>query len=79
MEILIENNQCYTTWEITDILKISKSSMEDHLHQLDYVHCFEVWVPHKLTKQKKKKKKETFLIIFLRVILYLNVMKMFHF
>ena len=77
----MENNQCYTTWEITDILKISKSSMEDHLHQLDYVHCFEVWVPHKLTKQTKKKKKEreTFLIIFLRVILYLNVMKMFHF
>ena len=23
--ILIENNQCYTTWEITDILKVSKS------------------------------------------------------
>ena len=22
---LIENNQCYTTWEIVDILKISKS------------------------------------------------------
>ena len=58
MEILMENNQCYTTWEITDILKISKSSMEDHLHQLDYVHCFEVWVPHKLTKQTKKKEKE---------------------
>ena len=25
IKTLIENNQCYTTWEITDILKISKS------------------------------------------------------
>ena len=24
-ETLIENNQCYTTWEIADILKMSKS------------------------------------------------------
>ena len=47
IEILIENNQCYTTREIADILKISKSSVESHLHQLDYVHCFDVHVPHK--------------------------------
>ena len=25
IETLIENNQCYTTWETADILKISKS------------------------------------------------------
>ena len=25
IETLIENNQCYTTWEITNILKISES------------------------------------------------------
>ena len=25
IETLIENNQCYTTWEIADILRISKS------------------------------------------------------
>ena len=25
VETLIENNQCYTTWEIANILKISKS------------------------------------------------------
>ena len=25
IETLIENNRCYTTWEIADILKISKS------------------------------------------------------
>ena len=46
-----ENNQHYTTWEIADILKISKSSVENHLHQLGYVHRFDVWVPHKLSKK----------------------------
>jgi len=28
----IENNQCYTTWEIADLLQISKSSIENHLY-----------------------------------------------
>ena len=37
IETLTENNQHYTTQEIDDILKISKSSAENHLHQLDYV------------------------------------------
>ena len=32
IETLIENNQPYTTWEVADILKISKSNVEDHLH-----------------------------------------------
>ena len=50
IKTLIENDQCYTTWEIADILKISKSSIENHLHQLGYLNRFEVWVPH---KQKK--------------------------
>ena len=39
----------YTTQETADILKISKSSVENHLHQLGYVHHFDVWVPHKLS------------------------------
>ena len=34
IETLIENNQHYTTREIADILRISKSSTENHLHQL---------------------------------------------
>ena len=51
-ETLIENSQRYTTWEIADILKISKSSAENHLHQLGYVNRFDVWVPHKLRKKK---------------------------
>ena len=49
--ILIENNQHYTTWEIAYILKISKWRTENHLHQLGYVHRFDVWVPHKLAKK----------------------------
>ena len=47
IETLIENNQHYTTRELVDILKISKSSAENHLHQLGYVNRFDVWVPHK--------------------------------
>ena len=51
IKTLIENNQCYTTQEIADILKISKSSVENHLPQLGYVHHFDVWVPHKLIEK----------------------------
>ena len=36
--------------EIADILKISRSSVENHLHQLVYVSHFDVWIPY---KQKK--------------------------
>ena len=46
IEALIENNQRYTTWKIADILKISKSSVKNHLPQLGHVNCFDVWVPH---------------------------------
>ena len=55
-----------------DILKISKSSVENHLHQLGYVNHFDVYIPYKLSKK-------TFLNIFLYVFLYLNVMKTFSF
>ena len=51
IETLIENNQCYTTWNIADILKISKSSIENQLHHLGYVNRFDVWVPHKLSEK----------------------------
>ena len=40
-------------WEITNTLKISKSNVYNHLHQLGYVNCFDVWVPHKLSEKKK--------------------------
>ena len=42
IETRIENNQRYTMWEIADILQISRSSTENHLHQLDYVNRFDV-------------------------------------
>ena len=51
IETLIKNNQYYTTQETANILKISKSSVENHLHQLCYVNCFDVWVPHKLSEK----------------------------
>ena len=51
IKTLIENNQHYTTREIADMLKISKSSIEIPLHQLGYVNHFDVWVPHKLSKK----------------------------
>ena len=44
IETLIEKNQRYTRQEIANILKISKSSVENHLHQLGYVNHFDVWV-----------------------------------
>ena len=51
IDTLIENNQRYTTWEIADLLKIPKSSVENHLHQLGYVNRFDIWVPHKLREK----------------------------
>ena len=33
IETLIENNQCSTMWEIANMLKISKSSIEKHLRE----------------------------------------------
>ena len=51
IETLIENSQPYTTREIANRLNISKSSVENHLHQLGYAHRFDVWVPHKLGKK----------------------------
>ena len=47
IETLIESNQHYTMQEIANILKISKSTIENHLHQLGNVNHFDVWDPHK--------------------------------
>ena len=51
IETIIENNQRYTTREMGDTLKMSKSSIENHLHQLGYVNRFDVWVPHKVSEK----------------------------
>ena len=54
IETLTENLQGYATWEIADILKISKPRFENHLYQLGYINYCDVWVPYKLNKQTKK-------------------------
>ena len=46
IDTLIEKNQRYTTQDIANILKISKSSIENPLCQLGYVNHFDVWVLH---------------------------------
>ena len=51
---LIENIQDCTTWEMINILKMSKSSIESHFYELGYVNYFDVWVLHKLIKNKRK-------------------------
>ena len=51
IEKLIENNQCHSTWERANIPQISKSSTENHLHQLGYVNRIDVWVPHKFSEK----------------------------
>ena len=52
IETLTENSQRYTTQDTANILKISKSSAENHLHQLGYVNRFDVWVPRKFSEKK---------------------------
>ena len=60
IKTLTESNQHYTVWETADILKISRSSVENLLHQFGYVNHFDVWIPWK----------KNFLTLFLRMILY---------
>lgn len=52
IKTLLENNQRYTMREIANILKISKTSVENYLHQLGYVSRFDVWLPHELSEKK---------------------------
>ena len=52
IETLTENNQHYIIREIADILKISKSSVENHLHQLMLISL--MFGPH-IHKVKKEK------------------------
>ncbi|KAL1116692.1 hypothetical protein AAG570_005164 [Ranatra chinensis] len=47
---MVDTNPRYTTRQTADILKISKSSVENHLHQLGYVSRLDVWVPHQLSQ-----------------------------
>ena len=51
LETFTDNNQCYTMQERADILKIAKSSAENHLYQLGYVNRFDMLVPHSLSER----------------------------
>ena len=48
MQLRHWEKQCYMMQEIADVLKISKSSVENHLHQHGYVNHFDIWVRLKL-------------------------------
>ena len=61
IQILIENNQHYTTEETPDVLKLFKSGIENNLHQLSYGNHFDVWVSHKLSEKNKKQKTKNLL------------------
>ena len=51
IKTLTEKNQHYTTRVIANIFKISKSSIENHLHQVGYVNLSDILVPYKLSKK----------------------------
>lgn len=51
LKTLIENNPRYTTRELAEILKISKTTVHEHLVKLGYVNRYDVWVPHNLTEK----------------------------
>ena len=38
IETLVEKNQYYAMWEIANILKIFKSSFQNHLHVVDCIY-----------------------------------------
>lgn len=44
----VDTNTCYMTKMIADILQISKSSVENHLHQVGSVSGLNICVPHQL-------------------------------
>lgn len=75
IKTLIENNQCSTTWEIANILKISKLAIEESLAPSLVLLIALLFGIH----LSSGKKKQTFLSLFLHVIVYLNVTKMFCF
>ena len=38
-------------WETANILKMPKSSIENHLHQFGYDHLFDFWALHNLSEK----------------------------
>ena len=46
IKALVDANRRYTTRDVTEILNVSKSSVENHLKALGYVSKLDVWIPH---------------------------------
>jgi len=46
---LIESNPHYTTREITEIIDVSQKIIVNHLHTLNYVSRYDIWIPHNLS------------------------------
>ena len=65
VQTLTEDRPRYAMRETGDILKVSESSIENHLHLHDYMNGFDVWAPQKL-----KGWGGTFLTSFHQVVLY---------
>ena len=48
IKALVYKNHAYTMRDVTKILNVSKSSVENHLKALGYVSKLDVWTPHQL-------------------------------
>lgn len=51
LKTLLDNNPRYTVRDLAEILKISKTTVHEHLVKLKYVNRYDVWVPHNLTEK----------------------------
>lgn len=56
IKAILDSDPHSTTQEIANELKISHSSVENHLKQLGYVNKLDVWVPHELTEIHRTKR-----------------------
>ncbi|XP_018050476.1 PREDICTED: histone-lysine N-methyltransferase SETMAR-like [Atta colombica] len=51
IKILIENNPCYMTRKLAEMLNMSKSTIHEHFVKFGYINRFDVWIPHDLTEK----------------------------
>jgi len=42
IKTLIENNPCYTTHKLAEMLNMLKSTIHEHFVKLGYINCFDV-------------------------------------
>lgn len=58
LKALVESNSHYTTRYMAETLKISNSSVHDHLKKLNYVSRLDVWIPYELNEAQFKARKD---------------------